>query len=443
MNTTPNLSLPYILPSQAQKAVTHNEALQRLDALVMLAVKSRDATEPPPTAVEGDRYIVAAGASAAWNGLDGQVAAYQDGTWVYLNPREGWVAWCVSESKLVYFAGGIWSAADALNLDTVAHLGINAAADPVIRLAVASASTLLSHDGSDHRLVVNKAGSGDTASLVFQDNFSGRAEIGLAGDDAFSLRVSSDGEAFETAMKVDSATGRATFPATNLLEGFALNLYSDAGRFSSDAAGGLFVGAFSWPAYLSLDNGATASGRGKFVYDNADYGGAGDFLQADVKQLVDQIREPQFRRHNIEFWVAMVTVGSGTTSSPLTVGPMSGYLSMYTSFLVRPPALTFHIYVKALDDTLLIGVADGQRVSKNGISSDAAISVAPADGWVSLTIHDKIDPRLSYGYQPTIFRIYAQTSGDRYLIACPALMGGITRIDDDAGIVAAATAWTA
>ena len=241
MDTTPNLSLPYILPSQAQKAVTHNEALQRLDALVMLAVKSRDATEPPPDPMEGDRYIVADNASAAWSGLEGQVAAFQDGAWIFLQPRDGWVAWSVSEANLVYFAGGIWNATNALNLDNVSYLGINAAADPINRLAVASASTLLSHDGSDHRLVVNKAGSGDTASLVFQDDFSGRAEIGLTGDNALSLRVSPDGQAFTTGLKIDPVTGRATFPATNLLEGFALNLYSDAGRFSADAAGGLYV----------------------------------------------------------------------------------------------------------------------------------------------------------------------------------------------------------
>jgi hypothetical protein len=34
MDQTPNLKLPYILPSQAQKHVTHNEALRLLDAVV-------------------------------------------------------------------------------------------------------------------------------------------------------------------------------------------------------------------------------------------------------------------------------------------------------------------------------------------------------------------------------------------------------------------------
>ncbi|MGC4023892.1 MAG: DUF2793 domain-containing protein [Mesorhizobium sp.] len=58
MEETSNLALPYILPSQAQKHVTHNEALRRLDALVQLAVVSRATGTPPASPTEGDRYIV-------------------------------------------------------------------------------------------------------------------------------------------------------------------------------------------------------------------------------------------------------------------------------------------------------------------------------------------------------------------------------------------------
>lgn len=41
MDKTQNLNLPYILPSQAQKHVTHNEAIRALDAMLHLAVLSR------------------------------------------------------------------------------------------------------------------------------------------------------------------------------------------------------------------------------------------------------------------------------------------------------------------------------------------------------------------------------------------------------------------
>ena len=60
MDQTPNLKLPYILPSQAQKHVTHNEALRLLDAVVHLSVRSRSRNDAPETPTGGDRYLVAA-----------------------------------------------------------------------------------------------------------------------------------------------------------------------------------------------------------------------------------------------------------------------------------------------------------------------------------------------------------------------------------------------
>lgn len=59
------LSLPLILPAQAQKHVTHNEALVQLDLIVQLAVINRTLTAPPALPALGDRHIVAAGATGA------------------------------------------------------------------------------------------------------------------------------------------------------------------------------------------------------------------------------------------------------------------------------------------------------------------------------------------------------------------------------------------
>ena len=71
------LSLPLILPSQAQKHVTVNEALRRLDVVVQLAVEDRDRTDPPAGPETGARHIVAAGAGGDWAGQDGAVALWE------------------------------------------------------------------------------------------------------------------------------------------------------------------------------------------------------------------------------------------------------------------------------------------------------------------------------------------------------------------------------
>ena len=57
-DATTHLLLPYILAAQAQKHVTHNEALRLLDGLVQLSVLDRDLTAPPGSPADGDRYIV-------------------------------------------------------------------------------------------------------------------------------------------------------------------------------------------------------------------------------------------------------------------------------------------------------------------------------------------------------------------------------------------------
>jgi len=93
MTSTPNLALPFLAAAQAQKHVTVNEALSHLDGLVQLSVIATNLTVPPGTAAEGDRYIIAAGATGAWAGWDNSVALFSGGAWLQLIPQTGWIAW--------------------------------------------------------------------------------------------------------------------------------------------------------------------------------------------------------------------------------------------------------------------------------------------------------------------------------------------------------------
>ncbi len=219
-DTTPILQLPYILPSQAQKHVTHNEAIRVLDVLVQLAVTARNLGAPPASPAQGDRYIVATGANGAWAGKVGQIALFENGAWQFFVPSEGWTAWVTSEQVLASYNGTAWvSQADAPLI--VAQLGISATADANNRLSLSSPATLLNHAGAGHQVKVNKAALGDTASLLFQTGFSGRAEMGTAGNDDFSIKVSADGSTFLTGLSIASATGAVTLPAALRLGGQA------------------------------------------------------------------------------------------------------------------------------------------------------------------------------------------------------------------------------
>jgi hypothetical protein len=89
--------------------------------------------------------------------------------------------------------------------DNLPTFGVNTSPDSTNRLAAKSDAVLFSHDDvtpgtGDQRTVLNKASTGKTASFLFQSNFSGRAEIGLTGNDDFSFKVSPDGAAWSDAL---------------------------------------------------------------------------------------------------------------------------------------------------------------------------------------------------------------------------------------------------
>lgn len=195
---TTNLSMPFILPSQAQKHVTHNEALLALDAIVQLAVEG-EATAPPANPTEGSRFVVAPHATGDWAGHDGHIAARQDGAWSFLQPKEGWLAWFTTAQTLKIFHGSAWNALQPN--DEPSMLGINTSADSHNRLAVASEASLFTHVGHGHQVKVNKSAATDTASLLFQSNWTGHAEMGLAGDNEFSIKVG-NGANWVTALKI-------------------------------------------------------------------------------------------------------------------------------------------------------------------------------------------------------------------------------------------------
>lgn len=108
MTDTPRLGLPVIEAAQAQKHVTHNEALVLIDALTHLAVESRALDVPPVSPSDGACYLPAAGARGAWSGWDGQVALYTGGGWIRIVPIPGMKAWIKGERLTVTYEDNIW-----------------------------------------------------------------------------------------------------------------------------------------------------------------------------------------------------------------------------------------------------------------------------------------------------------------------------------------------
>lgn len=244
MEQTDKLKLPYIMAAQAQKHVTHNEALRMLDALTHMTVVSRVWTEPPGQPLAGQAWLVPdSGAAGVFEGHGGELAVWQDEAWAFHTPVHGWLAYVSDEARLVVHADGSWQPLPPA--ETVPVLGINASANTSQRLIVSSDMSLFTNDSEGgHRVILNKSGASDTASLIFQSGYQGRAEFGLSGSDAFSIKTSPNGSAWQTILSVDHTSGRGAFTnpadADNLLinPDFSINQRAFAGGTLADGSFG-------------------------------------------------------------------------------------------------------------------------------------------------------------------------------------------------------------
>ncbi len=199
------LHLPFILPSQAQKHVTYNTAIERLDALVQLVLEDIEAATPPALPQEGQVWALGAAPTGAWAGQAGRLAQWLTPGWAFYAPQEGWQAWNRTAAQPVLYDGSAWIPSGGTQNQP--GLGIGTSWDAFNRLAVAAPASLFSHAGAGHQLKVNKATAADTASLLFQSGFTGHAEMGLAGNTDFSIKVSPDGGSWTDALRVEAATG--------------------------------------------------------------------------------------------------------------------------------------------------------------------------------------------------------------------------------------------
>ena len=251
-STTPRAQLPLLAAAQAQKHVTHNDALLQLDTLLFARFLSRNMSIPPATLSDGDCYLVKPTATGAWTGQNGQIAYANGGVWRFATPFTGLTAYVVDETKLVVFNGTAWvDYASTLALQNVPLLGVNASADATNKFAVASSALLFNNVGNGVQAKLNKNAVADTASILYQTGFSGRAEIGLTGDDDFHFKVSGDGATFFEALRLTRTSGLVTLPIGQLKFPATQNPSSDVntlddyreGTFTPTLAGTTTAGA--------------------------------------------------------------------------------------------------------------------------------------------------------------------------------------------------------
>ncbi len=112
MTDSPRLQLPLLSAGQAQKEITHNEALLRVDGLTHPVLESRYLATPPASPVSGQLWLVPAAATGAWATQTGMLALWTDGGWRYLSVPPGFLAWARLELMFVWYDGTFWHNGD-------------------------------------------------------------------------------------------------------------------------------------------------------------------------------------------------------------------------------------------------------------------------------------------------------------------------------------------
>jgi hypothetical protein len=106
--TTPILDLDEWESAQAQPEVTVNEGVRWLECFAALSVASMTVNDPP-SAIEGNRYIVGDTPTGDWTGHARQVALVIGGAWDFRTAPEGTTAWVEDDEIEVRYLADAWT----------------------------------------------------------------------------------------------------------------------------------------------------------------------------------------------------------------------------------------------------------------------------------------------------------------------------------------------
>ncbi len=142
MSNTYRLVLPYILQSQSQKEVTHNEALNRLDVLVQSVAQDVDLNTPPSSPALGDCYIIGDSPTGAWSGKAKQIAQAIEGGWFFVAPFKLLKFWVESKEQFYIYDGSAWIPEGLIMKDTGEYLRVEHKTEDVSVTGASTDSTI-------------------------------------------------------------------------------------------------------------------------------------------------------------------------------------------------------------------------------------------------------------------------------------------------------------
>lgn len=112
---TANCGFPLLAAGQAQKEITHNEALIVADALISGTVEAGPLDTPPVAPTPGQMWIVGDNPSGSWSQAAGQLALWTQGGWRFFSPHPGQRLWDKTSGSFIWYRESAWSQPVTLN----------------------------------------------------------------------------------------------------------------------------------------------------------------------------------------------------------------------------------------------------------------------------------------------------------------------------------------
>lgn len=437
MSGSKNLGMPFIEGPEAEYYVTHNEALRVLDTLVQLAVLTRSLSAPPAAPAEGERWIIGPSPTGAWSGRANQVAAWQDGAWQFSVPKAGWLAYAIDEGTLIGWNGSAWGDffSTVTAVQNLSRLGIGATADATNPLsaklnnALWAARSVAEGGDGNLRYKLSKESSAKTLSLLLQSNFSGRAELGLTGDDDFRIKVSPDGSTWRDALIVDRSSGAVVADGLTLGRSIVGNALPDSGRFNGNANNNVFAGiAYAAPSYLTALGSMTS--HAKFINDNGTYGGPGAALDPEIDALISKIRSAGSRRYGPEWYAVRITQkASGPLVEEQVLASDAYGMAWSNTFTALPARFTAGAYFKV--KTGKAAAVMQTRLTVDGVAQSGTRLLTNADGWKY--VEWQSSPNV-FQYDYRAFNLVL-TAGTEVYMAMPRFILGHVLVDPNLGVL--------
>lgn len=218
MSNSARLQLPYIQTSQAQKEVTHNAALNLLDAFTRPTVLEKDKNTPPGSPTTGDCYLVGSSPTGDFTDHENDIACYTENGWIFATPFK-WLDVVNEDDDTRYvYDGSAWVPFGLLMKDTGEYLRVEHLQEDIAGLTGASVNSTI--DIPDRALVI--------AVNV-------RVTTAITGATSFDVGVSGDTQRYGNGIGVtldSTSIGMSQYPYAYYAD-TALVLTAQGGSFSA------------------------------------------------------------------------------------------------------------------------------------------------------------------------------------------------------------------